>query len=95
MLEKKLKSAATLDVLIMLDCTGSMGPYIHQAKSKIRSFVASIDQIYPDIQLRIAFVGYRDHSDRDARHIVLPFTSDTNAFATIVAQQYRRRFEIG
>ena len=86
MLEKKLKSAATLDLLIMLDCTGSMRPYIHEAKSKIRSFVSSIDEVYPDIQLRIAFVGYRDYSDK-TRLVVLAFTSKIDAFENIVAQQ--------
>eukprot|EP01032_Pedospumella_encystans_P019749 gene19749-22453_t len=86
-LEKKLKSAATLDLLIMLDCTGSMGPYIHEAKSKIRSFVSSIDEIYPDIQLRIAFVGYRDHCDHAARHVVVPFTENLHQFEVVVAKQ--------
>ena len=71
----------------MLDCTGSMEPYIHEAKSKIRSFVSSIDEVYPDIQLCIAFVGYRDHCDRAARHVVLPFTENLLQFETIVAQQ--------
>ena len=58
----------------MLDCTGSMAGFINEAKTKIRSFVTSIGQIYPDIQLRIAFVGYRDHCDHQNRHAILQFT---------------------
>eukprot|EP01032_Pedospumella_encystans_P014898 gene14898-17092_t len=57
-LEKKLQAAATLDLVIMLDCTGSMEPFIEAAETKIRSFVTSIAKIYPDIQLRIGFLGY-------------------------------------
>ena len=60
-LEKKLQAAATLDLVIVLDCTGSMEPFIEAAETKNRSFVTSIAKIYPDIQLRIGFVGYRDH----------------------------------
>jgi len=86
-LEKKLKAAATLDLLIMLDCTGSMAGFINEAKTKIRSFVTSIGQIYPDIQLRIAFVGYRDHCDYGNRLAVLQFTPDLHAFESILARQ--------
>ena len=48
-----MKAVASLDLVIMLDCTGSMYAYLENAKSQIYNFVDSIGRIYPDIPLKI------------------------------------------
>ena len=52
-MEQKMKVVASLDLAIMLDCTGSMYAYLENAKSQIYDFVDSIGRIYPDIPLKI------------------------------------------
>ena len=64
-----------------------MEPFIEAAETKIRSFVTSIAKIYPDIQLRISFVGYRDHCNEDIRLAILPFTKDLHEFECFLAVQ--------
>ncbi len=86
-LHDKLQAAASLDMVFMLDCTGSMGSYIAAAKDQIREFVASLAKLYPDIPLRLAFVGYRDHCDGDNRLAVLRFTTSVAEFQAFVALQ--------
>ncbi len=86
-LQRDLETAASLDVAIVLDCTGSMGGYIDAAKNNINGFVDSLSKIYPDIPLRIAFIGYRDHCDGVRRLAVLRFTKDLEEFRRFVASQ--------
>jgi hypothetical protein len=82
-----LEIAASLDLAIMLDCTGSMAAYLEKAAKHIVSFVGSISKIYPDIPLRLAFIGYRDHCDGEKRLELQNFTSEVSDFRRIVASQ--------
>jgi hypothetical protein len=59
-LDTILKEASSLDMVFMLDCTGSMKKYIDAAKENILMFVDQLNTVVPDILLRLAFVGYRD-----------------------------------
>lgn len=114
-LDSVLKNAASLDLVFMLDCTGSMDPYINTAKDRIHEFVDSLgigiylrstanqlqtivlilviitcmclDHLYPDIPLRIAFVGYRDYDHGNSRLAVLKFTEKVEEFQSFVALQ--------
>jgi len=87
-MEQKMKVVASLDLAIMLDCTGSMYAYLENAKSQIYDFVDSIGRIYPDIPLRIAFIGYRDHWDGSNRLVVQPFTKEIELFRSKVSSQH-------
>jgi len=62
-LDKRLTMSASMDLLFMLDCTASMQPYINAAKTRIHTFVKTIGETYPDVSLRIGFIGYRDIFD--------------------------------
>lgn len=58
------KSVCSTDLLFLIDTTSSMGPYIEAAKEQVMTIVndvkvASLDQA----EVRIAVVGYKDHSD--------------------------------
>lgn len=63
-MEQQLKTAASVDICFMLDCTGSMGSYISNMASQMNALISSIDGLYPDLPLRLAFIGYRNHGDK-------------------------------
>ncbi len=53
-----------LDVAFMIDCTGSMQPYIDMAREKVREIIATLKSQYSDAKVRIAILGYRDIRDK-------------------------------
>jgi hypothetical protein len=89
-LESVLVDAATVDLCILMDCTGSMSSYINAAKTEIGNLVSNINDFYPNIGLRLAFIAYRDHCDGAERLRILSFgesKSDVKTFQTFVGSQ--------
>lgn len=41
-----IKENSNADVVFMLDCTGSMGPYIENTKSQIRNIISACIEEY-------------------------------------------------
>jgi uncharacterized protein YegL len=74
-----LPATPRLDVLFLLDATGSMGDEIAQIQQTIVSIAERIDQIQPRPELRFALVSYRDRGD-DYVTRVDDFTTDLAAF---------------
>lgn len=70
------KAASEVDMAFMMDCTGSMSSWIAAAKEKVLSIIPAVQQQFPDVVLRCAFVAYRDIGDGQLRHEILPFTSN-------------------
>jgi hypothetical protein len=64
-----------------------MGPFIDAARDNMRDLVDGLAKLYPDIPLRVAFVGYRDHCDGLQRLAVLRLTTDLSAFHKIICEQ--------
>ena len=81
-----MKRSQTVDLCFLIDCTGSMDPYIAQVKTKIDNLVEHCKMTFPDLVLKVAFVGYRDHCDREKRIISLPFTVDIAYFKSFVSK---------
>jgi len=70
------KLEKTLDLVFTMDCTGSMGSYIHAAKTNIETIIKRLsDQESAD--LRFGLVAYRDHPPQDSTFITkaFPFTT--------------------
>lgn len=59
-------------ICFVMDCTGSMEPWIQQAKTKIDEMTRTIQRDTPDAEVLVGFVGYRDYGDEE-RIICLPF----------------------
>jgi len=59
-------------ICFVMDCTGSMEPWIQQAKTKIAEISRKIELENPGAEVLISFVGYRDYGD-EQRSIVIPF----------------------
>ena len=66
---------ANLDVCFMMDCTGSMQSYIDRAKNKVKEIIEEVKIQYPESEVKVGIVGYRDHGDHK-QYETLPFTSD-------------------
>jgi hypothetical protein len=72
-----LQQPNNIQLCFLVDCTGSMNPYIKAVKQNIISIVNS----YSHDNIQIAFVGYRDYDPTDYSHIhTLNFTNDVTRF---------------
>ena len=78
------KKAQRVDLCFLVDCTGSMAPCIEAVKSKIHTFVNQVKMIYPDLKIRLSFVGYRDVDLGADRFAILPFTDSLSDFESFV-----------
>jgi TolB-like protein len=68
-----------VDVLFVLDTTGSMGEEIERLRSTIEIISANITAIKPKPELRFGMVLYRDKDDEYVTKVV-PFTADLGIF---------------
>ena len=65
----------SLDLLFIIDVTGSMGPYINEVKKKLIDIMnRTIDQS-PGIGINLGFIAYRDEGDN---YTEIDFTQDHN-----------------
>lgn len=81
-----MQELSSLDICIVLDCTGSMRKYITAVRAQLYQLTASVKSTYPEFAIRFAFVGYRDHCD-DNRYFVLDFTTDVNELEFALCKQ--------
>jgi hypothetical protein len=65
------------DLMIALDSTGSMGDEIEFLKSELGSILADIQHAYPELNIRVGLVSYRDIGD-DYVTRTDPLTSNFN-----------------
>ena len=72
-----------LDVLFLLDATGSMGDEIGKIQESIDSIAKRIDAFQPRPELRFGLVAYKDHGD-DYVTRQYDFTSDVAAFRELL-----------
>jgi len=55
--------ATKLDLMLVVDTTGSMGDEIRYLQSELRSIISSITAKHRDLDIRVGFVFYRDLGD--------------------------------
>ena len=83
LLRKMLEKNKNVDVVFLLDCTGSMAGYINEAKNQIKKIAEDISEMYEN-NVRVAFVGYRDHCDGPMRIEIFQFSEDTDKFVSFL-----------
>ncbi len=71
----QVQQQASIDVVFVLDTTGSMGGLIEGAKQKIWSIANAISQAQQTPVIRFGLVGYRDRGD-DYVTTITPLTED-------------------
>lgn len=64
------QGTAKIDVVFVLDTTGSMGGLIQTAKEKIWSIATTMASAQPTPEIRIGLVGYRDRGDRYVTRVI-------------------------
>ncbi len=78
MKEGRLYADSSLDVVFMIDTTGSMDPYIDEVKHNIIRIIENVLEYSPKI--RIGCVAYKDHGDEGEDEFyltkILPLTFD-------------------
>ena len=83
-LQKLIVDNSTLDVVFLVDCTKSMEPYINETKDNVEHVVDEIKRVFEN-EVKVAFVGYRDHKDGPNRIESLQFTDDVDKFKDFVS----------
>jgi Mg-chelatase subunit ChlD len=79
----KSASSATLEMVFVLDTTGSMGGLIDGAKQRIWGIVNEVMQTQSHPAVRIGLVAYRDRGDAYVTQ-VLPLTNDLDQVYTVL-----------
>lgn len=72
------RATGELDMVFLVDETGSMGPYIQEVKQRLIELVAALQKAPLCRSLRIGLVTYRDHPPQDYSYAskVVPLTED-------------------
>ena len=84
--EKKLLGKANLDLMFIMDCTGSMSAWIDKCQEELKNIIDTIKDSNPSSEVNIGFVGYRDHCDKE-RLVVHPFTQDIVKIKDFISKQ--------
>jgi hypothetical protein len=82
---KELKDTESVDVCFLIDCTSSMQKYIKEVKDRIFETINLLKSRFPHLNIRLAFIGYRDLDLlQDKQFSILDFT-DENEFHSFVS----------
>jgi len=76
-------SSGGLDICFVMDCTGSMSPWIEASKQTIKDMIGALPR--EEQHRRVAFVGYRDFCDGPAE--VHAFTEDVEDVVRFIDAQ--------
>lgn len=71
----KKANGKTLDLCLLMDCTGSMASWIERSKNTLKEIIDNVKNDNPDLDVRVCFVGYRDIQDGN-RFSIHEFTDD-------------------
>jgi hypothetical protein len=75
----RIADPVPVDVVFLLDATGSMGDEIEQLKANMVSVAEQLDELSPRPDVRFALTSYRDRGDEYVTRTT-DFTSDVDAF---------------
>ena len=78
--EKKIFKDTNLDLMFIMDLTGSMGIWLEEAQKSINGIIEEITDNNPGSKIRISFVGYRDYQEQDEQrqYFSKEFTENIN-----------------
>ena len=65
--EELIFKDTSIDIMFIMDLTGSMGCYLSETKRNIKKIVEEISEQNPGSKIRIGFVGYRDFDTPDEK----------------------------
>jgi Ca-activated chloride channel family protein len=78
------KGVGELDLVFLVDETGSMGEYIEEVKRRLGEIIDALEEAPLCRSLRLGLVSYRDHPPQEGTFAsrVVPLTSDIGAIRT-------------
>ncbi len=65
--------------MFIMDCTGSMSPWIEACKREIKSIIDCLRNQYFNIKIRVSIVAYRDYSvykPQENMYSIFEFSTD-------------------
>lgn len=80
-------AARKLDLMLVIDTTGSMGDEIRYLQSELAAILDALRARHPGLDLRVGFVFYRDTGDEYVT-MTVPMTGDFSAAQGTLRQQY-------
>jgi hypothetical protein len=75
-----------LDLVLVLDTTGSMGDELEYLKNELRSIVGAVSKQFPNVRQRYSLVCYRDEGDEYVTR-TFPFTESLQELRNHLAAQ--------
>lgn len=64
-----------VQICLMMDCTDSMTHWIDAARDTLLSSLSNVKRQFPQADIRVAFIGYRDYKDNE-EIVLCDFTED-------------------
>ena len=86
-LDSKITELMDLDIMFIMDCTGSMSAWIEASKKELKNIITCIQEQYQGIKVRISFVAYRDFCDKDLHYGIKEFSSDIESVKDFITKQ--------
>ncbi|EFA77641.1 hypothetical protein PPL_12248 [Heterostelium album PN500] len=81
---KAIRASQRIDLLFLLDCTGSMGEYINQVKNDLVELREELKVNYKSLDMMFGFIRYTDF-DVKKPYSILDFTNKTLEFVNFVS----------
>lgn len=82
-----IQAKLDLDLMFIVDCTGSMGAWIDAIKKELSTIIAHIQNEFQLSDIRVSFVGYRDFSDEKKQFSIHDFTNDIEEIKKFIGKQ--------
>lgn len=85
-----IEKARRMDVVLVIDVTGSMGEYMAQVRAKLTDIIESLEKMKkegPEVKIYVGVVAYRDYADQKSTFLTkkLELTEDTAAVKSFFA----------
>ena len=80
-----IELSTSLDLLFIMDVTGSMGPYIREVKTNLLNIIDGIVKECPGININLGFIGYRDYYEN---YTDIDFIQDPEHLKNIINSVY-------
>ena len=86
--ETKIFKDTNLDIMFIMDLTGSMGIWLNEAKKNIKKIIEEIYDNNPGSKIRISFIGYRDFIDEKEvrKYDNIEFTENLEEFNNFLSK---------
>lgn len=80
-----VQEETSLDLMFIMDLTGSMGPFIEKAKENVINIINRIVIECPGIDVYLSFIGYRDVGDiSEGDYTIIDFTKNHYQFQNTI-----------